>query len=187
MEKSSAAAKKKLLKDLNAQLQELQKKLAVANKAVGVDEYIDVKIKESQARFQLIKAKDKEDKAVGNFFIKLEILAEKQEVYVPLSISSGKKTSGFMYQIEGTAEGSISTTDIKIRGEGVTQVTLGTLLFAKIPVGKTAELRIQVEINGKLGKNYKIIISRINYKLKLTDTRYNQYLKPLVSDSVKFS
>jgi len=185
--KKSSAANKKILKDLNTQLKELQKQLVVANKASGVDEYIEVKVKETQARFQLIKAKDKEDKAVGNFFIKLEILAEKQEIYVPMSISSGKKTSGFMYHIEGTAEGSIATTDMKVRGEGVTQVTLGTLLFAKVPVGKTAEFRIQVEINGKLGKNYKIILSRINYKLKLTDTQYNRYLKPIVSKSVKFS
>ena len=92
-----------------------------------------------------------------------------------------------MYQIEGTGEGIITTADVTVRGEGISQVTLGTLLYAKIPVGNTATFRIQTTIRGKIGKSYKIIINRINYKLTLQDPRYQQYIKEIVSDSVKFS
>jgi predicted transcriptional regulator len=63
---------------------------------------------------------------------------------------------------------------------------VGTLLFAKIPQGSTASFRILTTIRGKIAKTYKITITRINYKLNLTDPRYQQYIKPIVSDSVTF-
>ena len=92
-----------------------------------------------------------------------------------------------MYQIEGTGQSSISKTEIKVRGEGVSQVTVGTLVYAKIPAGKTALFEIQATIRGKISKVYKIVITRLNYKLKLSELRYEQYLKEIHSDSVKFS
>lgn len=92
-----------------------------------------------------------------------------------------------MYQIEGGAAGSIIGTEMKVRGEGVSQLTVGTLLFAKIPTGSTASFQIQVSITGSFGKTYKIVFTRLNYKRKLTEQRYQQYLKELHSDTVKFS
>ena len=177
---------KKLLKELNAELKRLQAQLTETNKLEGKDPYIDVKVKKSQARFERIKQKGLEDKTVGKFYLEIDITAKQQVVFIPISIASGKKPAGFMYQIEGTAEGQIATTDIKTRGEGVSQVTLGTLLYAKIPVGQTASFQIQATIRGKLGKVYKIVFTRLNYKLNLTDARYERYLKEITSDSVKF-
>ena len=186
MEKTPAE-NRKLLKDLNVQLKKLQTDLVQVNKLEGKDAYIDVKIKKNQARFQRIKKKGEEDKALGKFFMEIEIKAKQGTVFIPASMASGKKVAGFMYQIEGTAEGSIASTEIKIRGDGVMQVTLGTLLYAKIPTGKTASFQIQVATRGKFGKTYKLVFTRLNYKLNLTDARYQQYLKELSSESVTFS
>ncbi len=186
MEKLSTS-KKQALKKLSSDLKRLQEELTEAKKQEGIDEYIEVKIKKDQAHFERVKTKDGDEKAAGNFLIVVEITAEKDTVFIPISISSGIKPTGFMYQIEGTAPGAISTASVICRGEGVTQVTLGTLLYAKIPLGKTAIFRIQTKIKGSFGKTYKIIINRINYKLKLPDARYTQYRKEIISDSVKLS
>jgi hypothetical protein len=178
---------KKRLKELHAQLKVLQEELVKANKLEGKDAYIEVTVKKNQARFQKIKKKGEEDRAEGKFYIEVAITAKQQDVFVPVSIASGKKAAGFMYQIEGTAPGSIATADIKARGEGVSQVTLGTLLYAKIPAGKTALFTIHATTRGAFGKQYRIVFTRLNYKLHLTDARYQQYLKEIHSESVAFS
>jgi TolA-binding protein len=178
---------KKLLKQLQTELRVLQEKLAEAHKLEGKDAYIDVRVKKNQARFERIKQKGVEDKAIGKFYIEVNITAKQVAVFVPISIASGKKVAGFMYQIEGTAEGSLATTDIKVRGETVSQVTLGTLVYAKIPAKETASFQIQATIRGKFGKAYKIVFTRLNYKLQLADARYQQYLKEIHSDTVTFS
>jgi hypothetical protein len=181
------ADNKKLLKQLNADLKILQAKLVEANKLEGKDAFIDLKIKKNQARFEKIKVKGVEDKSFGKFYLELQIAAKQADVFIPISIASGKKTAGFMYQIEGTAEGSLANADVKVRGEGVSQVTVGTLLYAKIPAGKNASFEIRAAIRGKSGKAYKIVFTRLNYKLNLADARYQQYLKEIHSDSVTLS
>lgn len=185
--KQTVADNKKQLKGLQSELKKLQTALVQANKVEGKDAYIDVRVEKKQARFQTIRQKDVEDKASGNFFIIINITAKQEPVFVPLSIASGKKTAGFMYQIEGTAAGSIMSTDLKVSGEGVSQVTVGTLLYAKIATGKTASFRIQISIRGSFGKTYKIVFTRLNYKLQLTEHLYRQYLKEIHTNSVKFS
>lgn len=178
---------KKLLKELNAQIQVLRAELAKAEALEGKNPSIEVRVKANQASFRKITKKGTEDKAVGMFYLELDITAKKEEVCIPLSIASGKKTAGFMYQIEGTAPGSIATANVRVRGGGVSQVTLGTLLFAKIPANKTASVQIRTSIRGKFNKSYKIVFTRLNYKLHLTDARYQQYLKEIHSESVLFS
>jgi hypothetical protein len=172
---------------LNADLKILQAKLVEANKLEGKDAYIDVKVKKNQARFEKIKQKGLEDKVVGKFYLQIDVTAKAGEVFIPISIASGKKTAGFMYQIEGIAEGSLANAEVKVRGDGVTQVTVGTLLYAKIPAGKTASFEIRAAIRGKSGKAYKIVFTRLNYKLNLADARYQQYLKEIHSDGVTLS
>ncbi|MBY0538415.1 hypothetical protein K2P47_03380 [Patescibacteria group bacterium] len=186
MAKTSVQSKK-LLKDLTGQLKKLQDELVVTNKLEGKDEYISVKVKKDQARFERVKVDGAKDKTLGNFLIMIEITAKQTPVLIPLSIASSQKPTGFVYQIEGTGEGSVGNANVTVRGDGVTQITVGTLVFAKIPAGKTATFRIQTTIKGQPAKTYKIIITRINYKLTLQDARYQQYLKPIVSDRVKFS
>lgn len=178
---------KKRVKELQAQIKALEERMVQVGKREGKDNYIAVKVKKNQARFERVRQKGVADKAVGKFYIEIDITAKQAAVFVPVSVASGKKVAGFMYQIEGTAPGVIATTESKVRGEGVSQVTLGTLLYAKIPAGKTASFEIQAAIRGTLGKTYKIVFTRLNYKLNLTDARYQQYLKEIPSDSVKFS
>lgn len=180
-------AEKKRLKEINAQLKVLQDKLVVAKRLEGKDDYIDVKVKNKQSRSERIKKKGGADTVLGKFYMQIEVTAKQSAVFIPLSVASGKRTAGFMYQIEGTAEGSVVTAEPRVRGEGVSQVKVGTLLFVKIPVGKTASFEIRTTIRGKSKKEYKIVITRLNYKLSLSETRYQQYLKELHSPRVTLS
>jgi len=178
---------KKLLKEATVKLKLLETQLAAAKQREGIDDNIAVKVKKNQARYERSHAVGAPKVGVGKFFMMLEVTAKKQEVYIPLSMASGKKVAGFMYLIEGTGEAAIAGTEIDVQGGGVTQVTIGTLLFAKIPAGVTAVFRLQITTRGHAGKTYSITISRINYKLALSDARYLQYLKPLPSEQMKFS
>lgn len=177
----------KKIQALTSQVAKLQAELDAIHKAAGVDANIDVVRRKNQARFERIKTKGAADKGVGHYFISIDITAKKQSVYIPLSIASGKKPTGFSYHIEGTAAGAIMRADVTCRGEGVTQITLGTIVYVKIPAGKTGTFRILVDIRGKIGNEYKLLIYRINYKLALTDARYLQYLKEINSESATFS
>lgn len=182
--KKISASDKKRIKGLNAELQVLQEELVRANKLEGKDAYITVKVKKKQAHPERIKIDDATDKVIAKFYLEIEITAKQANVFIPLSIASGKKTAGFMYQIEGTAPGTIATANVRVRGVGITQVTVGTLLYAKIPGGTTASFQIHATVRGIYGKKYKIVFTRLNYKLLLTDARYEQYLKEIHSESV---
>ena len=150
------------------------------------DEFLRFKIQKSQARFERIRNPSGSDTGHGEFFLLLDITAVKETLYIPISIASGKKSTGFVYQIEGTAVGSISTTDISCRGGGITKITFGTLLYAKIPKGTTASFRILVEMRGKVGKEYTIVINRIHYKLDPRDARYKRFNTEISSKRVRF-
>ncbi len=180
------STKKKELKELNTKLKTLQEKLIVAKKVEGVDDNISVKVQKNQARFDRVKSQDNPDKAVGKFYVEIAIKAKKSDVLVPLTVSSSKKPTGFIYRIEGTSEGTLKSATVMSRGKGVSEVTIGTMHYAKVSPGQTCVFRLQIDIIGQLKNTYKIIISRINYKLTLNDSRYLQYLKEIVSESIKF-
>lgn len=184
---TSSTNTKKHLKVLQTELKVLQEKLVEAHKLEGKDSYIDVQVTKNQAHFEKRVQNDNVVQTLGKFYIEIDITAKQGTIYIPLSIASGKKTAGFMYQIEGTAEGRIVTAEATVRGEKVSQVTLGTLLFAKIPVGHTASFQIRSVIRGQKGKVYTIVITRIHYKPELTQMRYLQYQKEIQSERVKLS
>lgn len=148
--------------------------------------HIFFKVKESRAHFEKKRGADKRPIGVGQFVLNLDIIALQEAVYIPLSVASGKKPTGFVYQIEGTAVGDISTANISCRGEGITKVTLGTLLYAKIPTGKTANFQIVVNIKGGLSKEYKVVINRINYKLDPSAARYKKLDVAIDTKTLKF-
>jgi hypothetical protein len=155
-------------------------------KTISADEYINVTISKSQAHFKRIRNPKGADVAIGNYFLIIDVTSKKGAIHIPLSISSGKKVTGFIYQIEGTATGSLSTAEVEARGDGVTKVTLGTLLYCKIPEGKTASFRIQVGIKGKIGKEYTVVIHQINYKLNPTDARYKKFQGGVSTRTLEF-
>lgn len=150
-----------------------------------IDTPLVVTVQKSQARFKKIRNPEVRNAGTGEFFLLIDIAASGKDVYIPLSIASGKKPAGFIYQIEGTSEGSLSTTDISCSGAGVTQITLGTILYSRIPAGKTATFRILIEIRGKTGETYRIVINRINYKFAPTDARYEKFLDELPTKTLK--
>ncbi len=178
---------KKRVKELSTELKALQAQLAQAYKLEGKDAYIEVKVKKNRAHSERVRQRDVVDKVIGTFFLEIDITAKPENVFIPLSIASGKKTAGFMYQIEGTAPGSLMTADVQTHGGEVLQVTVGTLRYAKIPAGRTVSFQIRATVRGEIGKTYKIVFTRLNYKLNLTDARYQQYLKEIHGESVKFS
>jgi hypothetical protein len=155
-------------------------------KTFSGDEYIEVVVTKSQARFKRIKNPKGADHGEGHFFMILDVTSKQGEVYVPLSIASGKKVTGFVYQIEGTGVGSLATADVEGKGAGVTQVTLGTLRYAKILQEKTASFRIQVDMKGKIGKEYSVLIHQINYKLSASDARYKKFVGGVRTLSLEF-
>lgn len=154
---------------------------AVASPAIAT------RIKKSQTRFKRINDPEGRDRGAGEFFLLLDITAKHETIYIPISIASGKKPTGFVYQIEGTAPGEIETTEIKVEGAGITQITAGTILYAKIPKGSTATFRILVKMRGKLHKTYRIIIDRINYKFDPNDARYQRYDEAGTSKQLTFT
>jgi hypothetical protein len=112
---------------------------------------------------------------VGQFTLSLSITCLREVLYIPLSVASGKKPTGFIYQIEGTAEGSISSAKISCKGEEITQITLGTLRYVKISRGKRANFRMTFTIEGDYGKEYKIVVNQVNYKFDPGDARYKKF------------
>jgi hypothetical protein len=175
------------LSNMKAVLKSLQTQLATAKKVEGLDEYIAVKGGDFRTGFERTKVESGPDKAIGRFQFVIAITAKQTPVYIPLSITSGKTVSGFMYHIEGTGEGSVATASVDIKEKGVTRVSVGTLQYAKIPAGTTAIFRLDITIRGQVGKKYSLVVDRINYKLAHTDPRYQQYLKPIVTKMLKFA
>ncbi len=186
MKNSSLELKEQALKELQKRVEKLKAKPETKKKAGIGDESISIKVEKSQATFKRIKVPGERDIGHGEFFLLLNITALKEDIYIPLSIASGKKATGFMYHIEGTAEGNINTTNLSARGDGITKITLGTLLYAKIPALKTGEFRVLIEIRGGTSKEYKVVINRVNYKFDPSDARYQRLDVEINSKLLKF-
>lgn len=148
--------------------------------------HVFFKIKESRASFEKTRTPEGRSVGHGQFFLLLDVIALQDTLYIPTSLASGKKPTGFVYQIEGTAEGLISETDISCKGEGISQVTLGTLVYTKIPQGKTATFRIVVDMQGSVNKVYRVVFNRINYKLNPSDARYKKLDVEIASKPLTF-
>lgn len=152
-----------------------------------LSEVMRVRSIKTQGRFKRIRNPGGPDTGLGEFFLLLEVTALTRDLYIPLSIASGKKPTGFVYQIEGTGQGDISTTTISWNGDGVTQITLGTIVYVKIPAGKTGTFRILIEMKGFMQKSYSILIPRMNYKHNPADARYEKAFPDIRSRVVTFT
>jgi hypothetical protein len=142
--------------------------------------------KKSQEYFYTIKnKKESDDFGLGKFLLRFELTARAETLYIPISIASGRKSAGFIYHIEGTAEGA-STATITCKGNDIVTVTSGSISYSKIPAGKTALFTIMAEVTGVEGKFYKIVLSRINYKINPNDLRYKRFLTEIASTELRF-
>jgi hypothetical protein len=146
-----------------------------------------VKVRSTEERLSRTKVFNGPDIVVGKFSFILAITATAEDIYVPISIASSNKPVGFVYQIEGTAQSSILTTHISCKGNGITQVRLGTIVYCKIPTGMIAEFRIRIEVRGQVGKLYKVLIYLMHYKRSPTDARYQKFPQKIGSRMLKFS
>lgn len=153
----------------------------------GIDGLVHARIDKASERFTRIRVPRAQDAGIGEFFFLVHLTALQGTVYVPVSIASGKKPTGFIYQIEGTAPGSIVKTTISCSGDAVTQITVGTILYAKIPAGMTGIFRILVEMKGTVPHSYRIVTTTLNYKLDPSDARYKKLAMTLSSGILKFN
>lgn len=186
MENPRSETRAMLVKDLKMQALKLQSELTKMSKAPNADEALHVSLQKTDAHFSVLRdPKGSSDVGLGKYFLSIDITAGKEALYIPISIASGRKSTGFIYQIEGTA-GGVSTASVTSKGEGVSTVTSGSLSYSKIPRGMTATFKILAQVTGSLGKTYKIVISRINYKLNPNDLRYKRFLTDISSDTLKF-
>ena len=186
MKKRISTREKQELKNLQTQAEKLRKQLTVVKGITANDQALSVSIEKTQKHFKRVRDPEGPDIGTGEFLFYVHVTAVAETVYIPISIASGKKPTGFVYQIEGTAKGAIATTDITCKGVGVTQITLGTIVYAKIPSGMTAIFRIHVAIRGQVGKEYHIAINRIHFKRDIQDVRYEKFLKEISTSSLKF-
>ena len=155
--------------------------------AVPADSELLVKVRDTDASFRRTRVPDGPDKVVGKFWFDIDLSALNADLYVPSSVSSGKKPTGFVYQLEGTVPGMIATTDIECRGAGITQITLGTIIYTKIPKGGTASFRIRIEMRGQVGKSYGARIRQIHYKRDPGDARYQKVPQDIGMKLLRFA
>ncbi len=181
--KKTSSPKGQQIKALQNKVKKLSTEL---DAVVASNAFIKVRVQKAQAHFKRVRNPEGPDIGIGDFFLLVDVTAVTDTVYIPISIASGKKATGFVYQIEGTAKGAISTTSISCKGKGVTQITLGTIVYAKIPKGMTATFRIVIEIRGKVGNTYGITINLIHYKRNPSDARYEKYTEEVSSKKVEF-
>ena len=184
--KKPTAAERQQLKALRDRVTQLQKDLVVAKRVEGIDPYLGVKVGGTKLKFTRTSVEEGPDKAVGEFRLSLTLAAKQTPLYIPLSVASGKTVAGFMYQIEGNGESSVVSGSVEVVTRGLTQVSVGTLKYLVVPGGKTAEVVLVVTVRGKVGRTYRIVVNRLNYKLATADPRYQQYLKPIGSKSMRF-
>lgn len=158
----------------------------MSSKAAVTDTHILITVRDTKESARRERDPDGPDPVTGKFWFDIDVTAARRDIYIPLSIASGKKPTGFVYQIEGTSEGSILTTDIACKGTDITQITLGTLRYCRIPAGMTGTFSIRIEVRGKLGKSYRVSIRQINYKLDPGDARYQKISQDIQAKMLKF-
>lgn len=175
MAKKTPDPKVKLVADLKKQVSALQRQIAEIPFTINVQ-------KTDAHFYRLKKQKDSDDLGLGKFLLLVDITPHKETLYIPVSIASGRKSAGFIYQVEGTAS---STATATISTKGAVTVTSGTISYCKILPGKTATFKIFTEVTGAEGKKYTVVISRINYKLNPNDLRYRRFLTEIHTKVLK--
>ncbi len=150
------------------------------------DGAIAVDVEKTDAHFSEAYDKDRTDKTgYAKFLIVLNVTAGDDSVYVPVSIGSGRVSTGFVYQIEGSDVGT-GTASISSSGEKLTLVSAGSIKYCKISPRMTVEFKMSVHVSGTMKKEYSINIARINYKFNPNDSRYKRFLIDISTKRVKF-
>ncbi len=141
---------------------------------------LTLKVRKSQGRFE--RGRGTEGKI--HFYLEVDVTTTSEDIYVLQSVASGKKIAGFMYYIEGTGEGKVVAGDCIEKGKGVTMVHVGTLSYVKIPKGSTASFEFRIAVRGEVRRSYRLVFTRMNFKRRLEQQRYESYETTLYSKSV---
>lgn len=170
--------KAKLIEGLQTQVQKLQKQI--------IEIPLRIKVQKTDAHFYRSQNKEDSDHlGLGKYLLVVDVTASKETLYIPTSIASGRKSTGFIFHIEGENKSS-GTATITSEGDGIVTVTAGSIAYTKIPPQKTARFKIRVEVLGSIRKSYKVVVSRINYKVNPNDLRYKRFLTEVDTDFLKF-
>ncbi len=148
-----------------------------------------VRVIRTQSHFYKSKLPSQEEykgKGLGTYFLLFEITAGPDALYIPISIATGRKSAGFLYVVEGDGTG---TPTALIQGKGgkeVSTVTSGSIVYTKIPGGKTAAFIVNAEIVGTTEHSYRIVVNTISYKTNPNEYRYKKFHTELGTDSLVF-
>lgn len=153
-------------------------------KVLTNDENLEIDLQDWNSNLDRVSNPKGPDTNIARYYVRLDIRATKYTLYIPVSIASGKKSTGFIYQIEGTGEANASAT-IDSQGKNTTRVTFGSIEYCKIPPGQVASFKIITKVKGKRPKQYKFVLSRINYKLNPNDSRYKRVLTEISTDFIQ--
>ncbi len=125
-------------------------------------------------------------KGLGTYFLLFEITAGPDALFIPISIATGRKSAGFLYVVEGGGVG-IPTALIQDKGgKEISIVTSGSIVYTKIPPGKTASFVLNAEIVGELERSYKLMVNTISYKTNPNDYRYKKFQSDLGTETLTF-
>lgn len=144
-------------------------------KVTVTDTFININVTQAEARINKMPRPRGSYAILGKYSIFIDVTAIKDTIYLPVSIGSGRKSTGFIYQMEGVAAINSKAT-ISYKGEGTTIVTSGSISYCKVPAGKTASFKIFAEIESAKPSGYRFVISRINYKFNPNDMRYKRFI-----------
>lgn len=181
--------KRQLLLNLNEQLKSLQAQLAEINgtKISTTTPPVGVSLKKSTGSFKKLNNEDgSDDSGEGKYMLQIAVAAGSDDLYIPVSIATGRKSNGLIYQVEGS-ERAESTATVSCSGENSVVVTSGSLSYCKVPKGMTVSFKVLVSVVGELKEEYRVVLGHINYKLNPSDLRYKKFLlKDIRTKLLKF-
>lgn len=166
------------------------KKAALHPKAPLKSPPLSIRIIRSQSHYYETKLPRQEEyrgKGLGVYFLLFEVIAGLDAIYIPLSIATGRKSAGFLYVTEGDGKGVPSVALVSEGGEGVTTVSSGSIVYVKIPQGRSARFRMNGEIIGTEGVGYRILLTVLSYKTNPNDFRYKKFLIDLGTELLSFT
>jgi len=150
---------------------------------------MSVRVVRTQSHFyskKLPRQSEYEGKGLGTYFLLFEITAGPDALFIPISIATGRKSAGFLYVVEGTGIGEPTVAIMGKGGKEVTTVSSGSIVYTKIPEGKTATFVVQAEIIGQIERSYRVLVSTISYKTNPNDFRYKKFQADVSTDMLLF-
>lgn len=178
-----------MAKQANPKQSRAGKAVAPKVKALPKAPPMTVRVVRTQSHFYKDKLPRQEEytgKGLGTYFLLFEITAGSDALYIPISIATGRKSAGFLYVVEGTGVGVPTVALMEKGGKDVTTVTSGSIVYTKIPAGKTGTFVLNGEIIGETERSYRIVLSTISYKTNPNDFRYKKFQTTIATDNLEF-